>query len=253
MEKTAVEIEFEKYRKRGAYHWQNYFGNVFKIDSFLRGRYDLVINLLRKSGISSNSNVLEIGCGDGALTGLIYKKFKCNLNGTEPDEDGIRFCKEMFSKYNYKAEFSLVTGYSLPFPSNHFDFVILADVIEHLQQPDTMLVEMQRLLKQGGKAIITTPIRTMEFPEDKMHVHEFFPSELISLCKENFNGTVEAIYSHPLVWHERYSYGKKRTRSIIRLYCRFIDKFLGKNVFSLNDKTSAWKNFKQQGLVLTKN
>jgi SAM-dependent methyltransferase len=252
MKLTESEIEFEKYRKRGAYHWENYFGSVFKIDSFLRGRYDLVITLLRKSGITSGSNVLEIGCGDGALSGLIYKNFKCNLHGTEPSEEGIRFCNEMFEKHNYKASFSVVGGYTLPFPDNHFDFVILADVIEHLQQPDTMLVEMQRLLKPGGKAIITTPIRTMEYPEDKMHVHEFYPSELISHCKDNFNGSVEATYSHPLVWHELYSYGKKRNRSIIRLYCRFLDKFFGKNVFSLTDQSSRWKNFKQQGIVLTK-
>ncbi len=253
MKQTETEIEFEKYKKRGAYHWEVYFGSLFKIDSFLRGRYDLVINLLRKSGIKSSSNVLEIGCGDGALSGLIYKDFKCNLHGTEPSEEGIRFCQEMFLKHKYKGAFSLVGGYSLAFPENHFDFIILADVIEHLQHPEKMLKEIQRLLKPGGKAIITTPIRTTEYPEDRMHVREFFPDELIALCKEFFDDSVDVTYSHPTVWHDLYTYGKKRNRSLIRLYCRFRDKFLGKNVFLMTNKNSPWKNFKQQGLVLTKN
>ena len=69
------EIVFEKYRKRGAYHWKNYFGSLFKIDCFLRGRYDMVIAFLRRSGINPASKLLEVGCGDGALSGLIYTRF----------------------------------------------------------------------------------------------------------------------------------------------------------------------------------
>ena len=252
LKNSTEEIEFEKYRKRGAYHWQNYFGNVFNIDCFLRGRYDIVIKLLKERGANANSRILEIGCGDGALTGLIYKEFKCDLYGTEPSPDGIRFCNEMFQKYSFKAQFHLIGGYALPFPENHFDYIVLADVIEHLQHPDEMLTEMKRLLKPGGHAIITTPIRSMEHPEDKMHVHEFFPDELKDFCTRHFGNPSLIIYTHPLVWHELYSYGKKRNRSLLRLYCRISDKLFGRNVFLLDQSHSRWRNFKQQGLVLTK-
>jgi 2-polyprenyl-3-methyl-5-hydroxy-6-metoxy-1,4-benzoquinol methylase len=252
MNSLQAEIEFEKYRKRGAYHWENYFGPLNKIDCFLRARYDLVVDLLRQNGADSNSQILEIGCGDGALTGLIYQTFQCSLVGTEPSSDGIRFCKEMFSKHNFKGEFIEVGGYSLSFPDSRFDFIVLADVIEHLQQPGEMLKEIKRLLKPGGRAIITTPIRSMEHPEDKMHVHEFFNDELIAFCAQYFGKPIESIRTHPLVWHELYSYGKKRNRSLIRFYCRLLDKVFGKNVFSLSEKNSRWKNFKQQGLIVSK-
>ena len=252
VQNPSEEIEFEKYRKRGAYHWQNYFGSVFKIDCFLRGRYDIVIDLLKKRGANSNSRILEIGCGDGALTGLIYQTFKCELYGTEPSPDGIRFCNEMFHKFGFQAQFHLIGGYSLPFADNHFDYIVLADVIEHLQHPDEMLVEMKRLLKKGGHAIITTPIRSMEHPEDKMHVHEFFPDELKAFCMQYFGSSSHVVYTHPLVWHELYSYGKKHNRSLIRMYCRICDKCFGRNVFLLNQSNSRWRNFKQQGLVLSK-
>lgn len=246
------EIAFEKYRKRGAYHWQNYFGSLFRIDCFLRGRYDLVINFLQKFGAKRSSNVLEVGCGDGALSGLIYRKFGCQLVGLEPSADGIRYCKEMFEKYGYQGTFLISEGYSFDYPDSHFDFVILADVIEHLQHPDLMLQEIKRVMKPGGKAIITTPIRTNEHPEDKMHVHEFFPDELVLLCSRFFGSPVDIVYSHPVAWHELYSYGKKRNRSLIRTYCRISDKVFGKNVFLQNQSESRWKNFKQQGLVLEK-
>lgn len=247
------EIDFEKYRKRGAYHWDNYFGNVFRVDSFLRGRYDLVIQLLEKSGASESSRILEIGCGDGALSGLIYKRFKCKLYGTEPSTEGIRFCREMFDKHNLKGTFEVVGGYSLPFEDNWFDYIILADVIEHLQHPEKMLAEMHRLLKTGGKAIVTTPIRTQELPEDTMHVKEFFPSELIGLCTNYFDQkSMTTVYSHPVVWHELYSYGIKHLRSLIRLYCRISDKIFGSNLFLQRFGECRWKNFKQQAIVLSK-
>lgn len=246
------EISFEKYRKRGAYHWRNYFGNVFKIDSFLRARYDLVISFLEKSGITPTSKVLEVGCGDGALSGLIFKSFGCELTGLDPSADGIQYCREMFAKFNYRGAFEISEGYSFQYGANSFDFVVLADVIEHLQHPELMLAEIQRVLKRGGKVIITTPIRTSEHPEDKMHVHEFYPEELIKLCVKHFQEPVDVVYSHPVAWHELYSYGKKRNRSLIRLYCRIRDKVFGANVFLQDQHKSAWKNFKQQGLVFRK-
>jgi ubiquinone/menaquinone biosynthesis C-methylase UbiE len=246
------EIEFEKYRKRGAYHWQQYFGSVFKIDSFLRARYDMVINLLRQSGASSSSSLLEVGCGDGALSGLIYKTFSCNIMGIEPSAEGIKFSREMFNKYNLKGKFEISEGYSYNFPDNHFDLIVLADVIEHLQHPDLMLKEIQRLLKVGGKAIITTPIRTSEKPEDVMHVQEFYPEELSKLCGQYFPKVLQKTYSHPVAWYELYTFGKKRNRSLIRLYCRVMDKIFGRNVFLSTNSGNRWTNFKQQALLLEK-
>lgn len=246
------EIDFEKYQNRGAYHWQSYFGSILKIDCFLRGRYEVVIHLLKKSEANKNSFILEIGCGDGALSGLIYKTFRCKLTGTEPSNLGIRFCKEMFARYNYKGTFENVGGYTFKFADNQFDFVVLADVIEHLQYPEKMLVEIKRVLKPGGRVIITTPIRTTEYPEDKMHVQEFFPNELIAVCEPTFGNPVTKIYSHPLVWYELYTFGKKINRSVIRFYCRILDKFFGTNLFFNNPVNSRWKNFKQQGLLLQK-
>ena len=243
------EIAFEKYRKRGAYHWENYFGSIFRIDSFLRGRYQVVIHLLKKAGITKSSRVLEVGCGDGALSGLIYKKYACDLTGVEPSPEGIRFSREMFEKYNFKASFEVSEGYRFDYPDSNFDIIVLADVIEHLQHPDLMLAELQRLLKPDGHIVITTPVRSNEYPEDKMHVREFFPHELISLCRDYFGEPDEKIYSHPVVWYELYSFGAKFNRSLLRLYCRISDKLFNRNVFFTPESKTRWINFKQQGLL----
>lgn len=246
------EIVFEKYRKRGAYHWSKYFGPVLKTDTFLRGRYQVVIHLLKKAKIQKSSSVLEIGCGDGALCGLIYKKYACDLTGVDPSADGIRFSREMFDRHKFKGTFNVSEGYRFDYPDGKFDIVVLADVIEHLQQPELMLQEIQRLLKPGGHAVITTPIRSTEFPEDKMHVLEFYPEELTNLCKKYIGDPAEKVYSHPVVWHELYSYGKKFNRSLVRLYCRVADKLMNRNVFFRPGRNSHWVNFRQQGFLFRK-
>lgn len=117
---TGQEIDFEKYRKRGAYHWQSYFGSLTKIDSFLRGRYDVAVSLLNKHGINRHSSLLEVGCGDGALSGLIFKNFGCQLHGIDPSDAGIRFSREMFEKYGYNGSFEVSEGYTFNFPDYSF-------------------------------------------------------------------------------------------------------------------------------------
>ncbi len=246
------EIAFIKYQKRGAYHWPQYFGHLFKIDCFLRARYQLLIELLNNWNINSSSDILEIGSGDGALSGLIYKTFGCTIQGVEPSAEGVRFSEELFTKHRFKGQFKVAEGYSFSFADQQFDAIVLADVIEHIQYPDLMLQEIKRLLKPGGIALITTPIRTSEYPEDQMHVQEFYPDQLINLCRPHFGNPQQIIYSHPVVWYELYTFGNKIKRSIFRLYCRFLDKLLGRNPFLQTANKGKWKNFKQQALVLKK-
>lgn len=45
----------------------------------------------------------------------------------------------------------------LPFKDNTFDFVIATEVIEHVRYPRRMLDEFARVLKKGGRVLLSTP------------------------------------------------------------------------------------------------
>lgn len=47
--------------------------------------------------------------------------------------------------------------FSLPFKSESFDCIIVAEVFEHLLNIYDAIVEIERVLKKGGKVIVTTP------------------------------------------------------------------------------------------------
>ena len=51
-----------------------------------------------------------------------------------------------------------LTG-SLPFDSESFDVVTLLAVLEHLSDPTGMMVEIERVLKKGGRLVLTVPSR----------------------------------------------------------------------------------------------
>ena len=66
-------------------------------------------------------------------------------------------------------------------PDAYFDRVICTEVIEHASAPGDLLLEIARVLKPGGRLVVTTPIRLTEHPQDVNHVREWFPDEFIRI------------------------------------------------------------------------
>ena len=48
-------------------------------------------------------------------------------------------------------------GVSLPFENGHFDSILCTEVIEHVFDPEKVLPELLRVLKSGGKLLLTVP------------------------------------------------------------------------------------------------
>ena len=188
------DIKFTKYQKRGNYHWQQIKPSIFNFNSFVVALYDQVIDLIPKK---SSQKILDIGCGDGTLSWLIYKKTKSQITGIDLDQLSLEFAKKEFKKRLAKARFLQASAYKLPFKNNSFDLVVSAEVIEHLSNTKKYLSEIVRVLKPKGKAIITTPIKLSEIPEDKMHVKEFNSVKLNDLLESHFK-KVTIKTSHPL-------------------------------------------------------
>jgi ubiquinone/menaquinone biosynthesis C-methylase UbiE len=55
-------------------------------------------------------------------------------------------------------EFREGSAYEIPAPDKAFDLVTLIEVAEHLERPYDALKEVRRVLREGGSAVITTPV-----------------------------------------------------------------------------------------------
>lgn len=218
------EIQFEKYEKRSAdYHYQQINkGNLRKFNAFTEARYIKHINLIKKhlKILSFNKqeviDVLDVGCGDGVLLYLLNKhlrKYKFNIHGVDLSEKALEVAKNKIPGGNFiKTDI-----YNSTFQENNFDLIISSDVIEHVNHPDKMLVEIKRVAKKNALIIIGTPIKYTEKPLDRMHVKEFFQQEFIKITSEYFN-FVELEESHKQIQFLKYIKQSKLLKIRINRY-----------------------------------
>jgi len=96
-----------------------------------------------------NGKLLDFGCGSKP-----YEKLFKNLN----DYVGVEVAG---NKENLKSDI-YYDGISLPFADNTFDSILCTEVFEHVEQLDEVIFELYRILKPGGRMIVTTPFMCME-------------------------------------------------------------------------------------------
>jgi SAM-dependent methyltransferase len=103
--------------------------------------------------------LFNAGCGDGLYDSYLKKKVKrivsleintgdLRIAASINPEDGVAYCVGSVEQ--------------IPCRSNIFDWVICAEVLEHLKEDDCAVAELVRVLKKGGRLIVTVPSR--DFP-----------------------------------------------------------------------------------------
>lgn len=132
------------------------------------------------AGIVSG-NVLEIGTGSGYGVEMIAKlteKFvtidKTKVTRDYPERDGVNYLR---------MKVPPLTN----IPDNSFDFVISFQVIEHIKNDADFIAEVHRVLKDGGKLIISTPNKTMSLTRNPWHVREYTKEEFTILLQSHFD------------------------------------------------------------------
>lgn len=97
--------------------------------------------------------VLDYGCGEGAFLKRIGDR--CSERWGV-DVDSTKTSNVQNSQIQVRK---LASDCSLPFPEDTFDTVILMEVLEHVADERRVLTEIARVLRPGGKLLLTTPHR----------------------------------------------------------------------------------------------
>ena len=105
------------------------------------------------SMIPSGVTVLDVGCATGALGSRLGEK-GCRTIGLEIDPSACRLAAETCDGV---VRFDVTTGLFLPFRPSTFDYIVFADILEHLLDPGRLLSIAAKYLRPGGKLVISTP------------------------------------------------------------------------------------------------
>lgn len=146
--------------------------------------------------IKENSTVLDIGCASGILGATIVKYKNCIIDGIEYDK---KACEVASSKNVYRDiyNFSISDANGVDYQKfinlkRKYDYIVFADVLEHLVNPWDAIVNVSKMLNKDGAIIISLPniahldiIRALINNEfnytkwgilDKTHLRFFTPS-----------------------------------------------------------------------------
>lgn len=172
---------FGKYKQYGAYHWEIFSRDPRRHDLFTAARYQAILDC---GDIRPGLALLDLGCGDGALTYLAWLRNKNGITvGVEPNRLGRELSEQKLSSMG--ADIGLFES-SDKIPSESQDLILCADVIEHVQGDTDLLKEIYRMLKPGGRVAISTPVRLTDSPTDPEHVREYSPEEFRGLVGSVF-------------------------------------------------------------------
>lgn len=230
------EIEFDKYKKRGAYHWAHLEDPIWMFYNILqKSCYQQIAKLINQT--YSDDKILDIGCGDGVLFSLLLKANR-KLVGVDLDITGVSLGNIEFKqrKLTPNPLFIQANTYQLPLQKSQFDIVYSIDTIEHLTQPEKLISEAKRVLKPGGKLIVSTDVASDHGFKDELHVHEFSPQELIDLFKSHDFKNIKLLISHPRWLYQLYQWKFKIGRfhfPIFRYGANLLEKYLKINLFSM--------------------
>ena len=138
--------------------------------------------------------VCDAACGTGYGAKILQESGASRVVGVDISPEAISAAQAAFG--NESIGFETGNVRELPFEDKTFDAVVSFETIEHVDEPEKVIDEMSRVLKRGGKLIISTPNRRVERPgaffeeqatKNSFHKHEFTVGEFVGILTTKFS------------------------------------------------------------------
>lgn len=144
--------------------------------------------------LAGKKKVLEIGSGGGEFSYLLTKK-GFDVSAIEPNEGYGNYSKEQYG-LNVQIGFAQ----NLEFAAETFDFITMSHVLEHVDNPTTMLEKLRTWLKPNGILALEVPNAeaVCQSPKNTFHTAHLFnfnPATLALLAEKTGFSVVQSLVS----------------------------------------------------------
>ena len=128
-------------------------------DDYVRNKH-LYVNLFNRrlddilvyTG-GQRGRLLDVGCATGVLIELARLR-GWQVSGVDVSEYATGIARDYYNLDVFTGELAQAA-----YPGEHFDVVVMDDVVEHVADPSALVAEAHRVLKPGGLLTINTPNR----------------------------------------------------------------------------------------------
>ncbi|XXJ18084.1 class I SAM-dependent methyltransferase [Desulfovibrio caledoniensis] len=186
MRSSEAEIVFDKYEKKGAYHWDLYNAED---PNYYQAIVDLVVDWA-----GPDLEVLDMGCGDGLVANRLHRERNATVWGVDTNAEAIRLARDM--NRETPNVFLLQSAYD-PLDRS-FDLVLVVDIFEHVRDPLRLLDNVERSVAPGGRVVVSTPLFEEGKIQDSYHVKEYSEKEIDAY----FGGRFRKVKSKIFHFHE---------------------------------------------------
>ena len=102
-------------------------------------------------GVELRGDVLEIGCGSGAMAAELLRRHpSIRLTATDFDQAMVSVAQDRLAQFGDRAGVRQADAAALPFQDATFDGVVTFLMLHHVIQWERALGEIERVLKPGG-------------------------------------------------------------------------------------------------------
>lgn len=139
---------------------------------------------------------LEVGCGTGRISiGIAKYTDNIALTGIDLSEHMLNVARDnaRYEKVDQKVNFQLGDAKSIPFEDDTFDAVFSHNMLHHIPDPVNVVLEMERVVKNGG-AILIRDLKRISSILIPMHVH-ILGLPYNQLMKKEYRDSIRAAFS----------------------------------------------------------
>jgi ubiquinone/menaquinone biosynthesis C-methylase UbiE len=125
----------------------------------------MVRQMVKCASIRDRMKVLDVGCGLGGTIKFLNGEYRnCVLFGVNIDQRQLRLARQnAISKNENLTGFVRADACVLPFGSDQFDVILCIESIFHFDDRETFLRECERVLRPGGKLVVSDFVPVLRF------------------------------------------------------------------------------------------